>query len=258
MFVIESSNCFSMNCLDLHFWLEFDLKFHPHKAFLMKLSHSLLSILLTSSLAISVYADSAATGTSRTKTTTLHASAPGDRDWTLEAGSGIYVSDIRDSNMSGYTILPLTLTASYNVDDISLDNFLGGACRGHTEFFFRAHVDEVLHGLEPRFIGANFGPRYNFCQQGWPVVPFVEGNVGFAFTESQGITTVDRGHIGQGQDFCFQFGIGLGVRYDINDDWFLRLTGTYKHYSNAGLSEPGRRNNSIDAAGPELTLGYRF
>ena len=179
-----------------------------------------------------------------------------DREWTIEVGSGVLISDVR-TDLPGYTLVPADLTASIRVDDVSLDEFLGGVLRGNTEFFFRGFGNTVIHGTESRFVGAGFGPRYNFVQKGWPVVPFVEGQAGFAFTDSQGVT-VERGQIGQGQDFCFQFGIGTGVRYDITESWFLRLSAIYTHFSNAGLSDPGRKNRALDAAGPEMSFGYRF
>ncbi|MBI4027575.1 MAG: acyloxyacyl hydrolase [Verrucomicrobia bacterium] len=177
-----------------------------------------------------------------------------DKDWTIELGSGVLLSDVR-TDIKGYTLVPVDITASLKLDDVSLDDTW---VRGNSEFFFRGFGIAVVHGLEDRFVGMNLGPRYNFVQRDWPVVPFIEGFVGFSFTNARGLTTVDRGDIGQGQDFTFNFGIAGGVRYDINDEWFMRLSGFYSHFSNAGLSEPGRNNHALDAAGPELSLGYRF
>ncbi len=179
-----------------------------------------------------------------------------DKNWSIELGSGFMLSDVR-TDLPGYTLVPAKLTASTPVDDVSLDNWCDGIFRGYTEFYFRGFGYAVVHGTESRFIGAGFGPRYNFVQPGWKWVPFVEGNVGFGFTDSQGVTLA-RGQVGQGQDFCFNFGIGTGVRYDINECWFARLSGTYMHFSNGGLSEPGRKNRAMDAAGPEISVGYRF
>jgi opacity protein-like surface antigen len=181
----------------------------------------------------------------------------GDKDWSLELGSGILVSDIRTDN-TGYTFIPVNLTAALKLDDVTLDNVYGGMFRGYTEWVLRGFGMIVAHGIESRFVGMNMGPRYHFCQPGWKLKPFIEGNVGFAFTDSRGLTTLDRGDIGQGQDFAFNFGIIGGVRYDIDDTWFVRLSGVFTHFSNAGLSEPDNHNNSIDAAGPELSVGIHF
>lgn len=180
-----------------------------------------------------------------------------DKDWTIEAGSGVLFADVR-TDLPGYTLVPANLTASLKVDEVSLDDYAGGWLRGNTEFFFRGEGLAVVHGTESRFVGISFGPRYNFVQKGWKWVPYIESSVGFAFNDSRGMTSPTRGQIGQGQDFSFQFGIAAGARYDITSDWFLRLSGVYTHYSNAGLSEPGRKNRALDAAGPELAFGYRF
>ncbi len=180
-----------------------------------------------------------------------------DQDWSIEIGSGLLIDSVR-TDLPGYTLVPAELAASLQCDNVSLDNFVGGIFRGNTEFVFRGFGMAVVHGIESRFMGINLGPRYNFVQQGWKFVPFVEGTVGFAFTDSQGVTTLNRGQIGQGQDFMFNFGIATGIRYDINDSWFVRFSAIYSHFSNAGLSEPERKNRAIDAAGPMLSLGYCF
>jgi hypothetical protein len=179
-----------------------------------------------------------------------------DKDWSLELGSGYLISDVR-TDLPGYDLAPAFLMASTKIDDVSLDNFCHGVFRGYTEFFFKGFGIGVLHGTESRFVGIDLGPRYNFVQPGWKVIPFIDGNVGFAFTDSQGVTTT-QGQIGQGQDFCFNFGITLGATYNITDDWFLRFSAIYTHFSNSGLSEPDRKNRALDAAGPELSLGCRF
>lgn len=63
---------------------------------------------------------------------------------------------------------------------------------------------------------------------------------------------------GLGQDFNFKFSVNTGIRYDINDAWFIRLMAEYAHFPNAGLSEPARQNRAIDAAGPQPSVGCRF
>jgi len=183
-------------------------------------------------------------------------SATNDKDWAIELGSGVLISDVR-TDLPGYTLVPAAFTAVFKVDDVSLDNEVGGILRGNTEFLFRGLGLAVVEGFESRFIGFQFGPRYNFVQPGWKFVPFVEGHVGFSFTDSQGVTLA-RGEVGQGQDFVFNFGIAAGVRYDISDAWYLSLAGMYTHFSNAGLSDPERKNRAMDAAGTLLSVGYRF
>ncbi len=63
---------------------------------------------------------------------------------------------------------------------------------------------------------------------------------------------------GLGQDFNFTFTVGAGVKYLIDDHWFVRGGGEYQHVSNAGLSEPEFPNHPIDELGPKLSFGYSF
>ena len=214
----------------------------------------LFSATLVTLMTCTTWADDSAKGKRQVITKTKNSEEV--KEWSLEASTGALIADIRTDN-TGYTLIPGSLTLGWSMDDVSLDDFCGGIFRGNTEFLFRAYGDYVYNGIESRFIGMQYGPRYNFVQPGWKWVPFVEGNVGFGFCDSQGQWRGDR-QVGQGQDFCFNFGIKAGTRYDIDENWYIRLAGVFTHFSNAGLSEPGRKNRSMDAAGPELSLGYRF
>jgi opacity protein-like surface antigen len=185
------------------------------------------------------------------------ATAKTEKDWSLELGSGVLFSNVRNSNLDGYTSIPISLTAAYAVDEVSLDQFAGGYLRGNTEFLFRAYSHVITHGPESRILGLYFGPRYNFVQPGWKLVPFVEGVVGFGFIDSNP-QIVAGNQRGVGQDFNFTFGVSVGARYDITEDWFARAAFTYNHFSNAGLSEPQFLNRAIDNVGPELSVGTRF
>ncbi|MFZ2641364.1 MAG: acyloxyacyl hydrolase [Verrucomicrobiia bacterium] len=175
-------------------------------------------------------------------------------DWSLEAGSGVLFSNMRSSNLDGYTLVPASVMASLKLDDPSEDE---GWWRGNSEFAFRAYGMAITHGPESRMVGIDFGPRYNFVQPGWKVVPFVGAMVGFGFADTQDYPTAAVPY-GLGQDFNFKFTINTGIRYDINASWFVRLMVEYVHFSNAGLSEPARENRAIDAIGPQLSVGCRF
>jgi opacity protein-like surface antigen len=174
-----------------------------------------------------------------------------EKNWTLELGSGALWSNVRNSDDKGYTIIPISLTASLRLDDVSLDHELGGILRGYSEFFFRADYDQIVHGPETHYEGVIVGPRYNFVQPNWKIIPYVEGGVGIVFADS----TPAQG--GLGQDFNFTFIVGAGAKYNITDDFFVRLGAEYQHISNAGLSDP-IPNNAIDAVGPKLSFGYSF
>jgi opacity protein-like surface antigen len=176
-----------------------------------------------------------------------------DKDWTLELGSGAFWSNVRSGQPNqAYTIIPITLTASLKLDDVSLDNELGGILRGYSEFYFRGDYDQIVHGPENHYEGLVVGPRYNFVQPGWKLIPYVEGGVGFEFADSNPQLG------GLGQDFNFTFTVGAGAKYCITDSFYVRLGVEYQHLSNAGLSEPEEPNHPIDGLGPKLSFGYAF
>lgn len=177
--------------------------------------------------------------------------------WSVELGSGALVSNVRESHLDGYTLVPVELTLSRSFDTVYVENFLGGIFKGSPEILARGHHTFIVHGVESRLDGMNFGVRYNFTRPGGRLVPFAESTVGFAFTDSRGLT-VDGQDRGLGQDFNFNFTLSAGLRLDVNKHWFVRLAAVYSHYSNAGLSEPERDNRQIDAVGPMLSAGYRF
>ena len=176
-----------------------------------------------------------------------------DKDWTIELGSGVAWSNVRSGQPNqAYTTVPIDLTASLKLDDVSLDDFLGGWLRGYSEFYFEGQYIDIVHGPENHYEGIMVGPRYNFVQKGWPVIPFVEGGVGFGFADSNPLAG------GLGQDFNFTFSAAAGFKYNIDCDWYLRLACEYQHVSNAGMSEPQFQNHPIDSLGPKLSFGYSF
>jgi opacity protein-like surface antigen len=176
-----------------------------------------------------------------------------DKEWTVELGSGVTWSNVRSGQPNqAYTIVPINLTASLKLDDVGLDNFLNGWVRGYSEFFFRGDYEQIVHGPENHVEDFIVGPRYNFVQPGWKLIPYAEGGVGVAFADSNPALG------GLGQDFNFTFTVGAGAKYQINDDWFVRAGVEYQHVSNAGLSEPQFPNHPIDALGPKISVGYSF
>lgn len=181
-----------------------------------------------------------------------------DKNWATELSSGILFSNVRSDTAYNTTIVPVQLAGVLKIDDVSLDDFACGVFRGNTEFLFRGDFYQTTWGRENHLAGISVGPRYNFVQPGWKVVPFVEGTVGILFADSDPITRPNGDAVGLGQDFNFTFGVAMGVRYDITEDWYLRLSADYMHVSNAGLSEPEHKNEAIDALGPKLSVGYRF
>lgn len=181
-----------------------------------------------------------------------------EKNWATELSTGVLFSNVRSSSAYNTTLVPVQLAGVMKIDDVSLDDFAGGVFRGNTEFLFRGDFYQTIWGRENHLGGISVGPRYNFVQPGWKIVPFVEGTVGVLFADSDPLARPDGTAVGLGQDFNFTFGVAAGFRYDINDDWYLRLACDYMHVSNAGLSEPAHQNKAIDALGPKISVGYRF
>ena len=129
----------------------------------------------------------------------------------------------------------------------------GGILRGYTEFYFRGQYEQIVHGPENHYEGIMVGPRYNFVQPGWKIIPYVEGGVGIGFADSN----PQAGRPGPG----LQLQLRRRARASST-----RSTATgsrawaceYQHVSNAGLSEPEFQNHPIDALGPQLSFGYSF
>ncbi|MEM9399976.1 MAG: acyloxyacyl hydrolase [Verrucomicrobiota bacterium] len=178
-------------------------------------------------------------------------------DIAIELGSGAYFGNVRVSDLQDMTIVPVNFTIAIPVDEISLDDQWGGLVRGYTDFLLRSNNYFVFDARESRFNGFSFGPRYNFVQPGWKLIPFAEGMVGFGFLDADP-TTGPGEQVGAGQDFNFMFSVSVGARYDLTDSFFLRLAATYSHISNADLSEPDFENKAFDVVGPELSLGLKF
>lgn len=149
-----------------------------------------------------------------------------------------------------YHVAPQILALHWQLDDVGNEGWL----RGNTEFIFSGYFTPVIEGIESRYTGGMFGPRYNFVQEGWDWVPYLESRVGFGFTDSR---ARQRGE-GQGQDFFFTFTVGVGAKYIINDHANLSLGVIYQHISNAGLSEPERVNYGLDTLGPIVSFSYGF
>jgi hypothetical protein len=171
----------------------------------------------------------------------------------VELGSGVTWSNIRSGQPNqAYTIVPANLTLSLKLDEVGLDHYLNGWVRGYSEFFFRGDYEQIVHGPENHLEDFLVGPRYNFVQPGWKLIPYAEAGVGVAFADS------NPAQGGLGQDFNFTFTVGFGAKYLIDENWFVRGGIEYQHVSNAGLSEPEFANHPIDALGPKLSVGYSF
>lgn len=179
------------------------------------------------------------------------------RKWSMDLGSGGLFSNVRDSKLDRYTLVPVELSLARSFDRVYLEHFRGGILQGSPEVFLKGHGTVVQDGVESHLAGFNLGARYNFTKPDWPAIPFAEATVGLAWADARPTAVNGRQH-GLGERFNFNFTVAAGLRYDVSDHWFVRLEGVYSHYSNGGLSEPQYKNKAIDAVGPVLSIGFRF
>jgi hypothetical protein len=150
-----------------------------------------------------------------------------------------------------YQTSPQIFSLHWQLDDVGNPGWRRGNTEWVTSFYYLPLWGD---NAESRLLGAVWGPRYNFVQEGWRVVPYVEARVGFGFTDSDPEANAE----GQGQDFVFTFLVGAGAKYLITDEWSAALGVCYQHWSNAGLSEPQYQNNGTDMIGPSVSVSYQF
>lgn len=150
-------------------------------------------------------------------------------------------------NQIDYRIVPQMLNFHYQVDDVS-----GGWWRGNTEVTGSLVVAPILKGVESRWLGFMVGTRYHFVQEGWPVVPYLEGRFGVGAIDSRG----DRN--AQGQDLTVGWHVGAGIRYDVTDNLAVTLGASYFHISGAWMTEPEHPNHGIDVGGQTIGVLWSF
>jgi opacity protein-like surface antigen len=149
-----------------------------------------------------------------------------------------------------YTLVPLTLSLRWHLDDIGGPWFL----RGNTDVTFSANYTIIPQGPESYYASFMTGARYNFVQPNWRVAPYVEGRVGAGFTDAKG---PDKVLYAQGQDFTFTFSMGAGLRYNLDPRYSVTAGVTYMHISNLYLSKDAY-NYGINVVGPTIGVNYAF
>jgi opacity protein-like surface antigen len=150
-----------------------------------------------------------------------------------------------------YTLIPLTAAVRWHIYDINGPSFL----RGNTDLIAGLNYTVIPKGPESYYISFMTGPRYNFVQPNWKVVPYIEARFGCGFTDAKGPKGVP---FAQGQDFTFTFSVGGGFRYNFDPTYSVSLGWEYMHISNLYLSEPETPNYGINVIGPTVGLNIAF
>lgn len=156
----------------------------------------------------------------------------------------------RPSVFPDYTLVPLTLSLRWHLDDIGGPWFL----RGNTDVTFSGNYTVIPQGPESYYVSFMTGARYNFVQPNWRIAPYIEGRVGAGFTDAKGPQGVQ---YAQGQDFTFTFSMGGGLRYNIDPRFSVSSGITYMHISNLYLSTKAY-NYGINVFGPTVGVNFGF
>ena len=91
------------------------------------------------------------------------------------------------------------------------------------------------------------GPRYNFVQPGWKIIPYVEGGVGIGFADSNPPAGRPRPGL---QLHASRSGRARSTRS--TDDFFVRLASSTSTSPTPGFPSREFQNHPIDALGPKL------
>jgi len=116
-----------------------------------------------------------------------------------------------------------------------------GFFRGNFEFLIEADGALVVQGPETGFTGGNLVFRYNFVQSGSKLVPYVQLQGGGVYTD---IDHDPYQHL-IGRDEEFFLGIGVGVRYFLNQRTALSVELDYRHNSDGNTADRNIGLNSI-------------
>ncbi|MGZ5553556.1 MAG: acyloxyacyl hydrolase [Chthoniobacterales bacterium] len=127
-----------------------------------------------------------------------------------------------------------------------------GILRGNVEFLGEVFGGYIFHGPGDFLAGVSIFFRYNFVQPGARIVPYYQAGGGGVYTDiAHGAASGNA--ISQNLNFNLQS--TFGIRFLINSQWSINLEQSYRHISNAGLSDP---NYGIDQLGGAIGVGYSF
>ena len=164
---------------------------------------------------------------------------PGVIEWSFSVGYGQnYHTSLLNGNVEeDVKFFPLLVSRSKNFKNLTSRTTLGYAIEGFFSYAEQEGEDRYAIGLTP-FLVCNFNTHSK-------LTPYIELGLGIL------VTNLDPYRFGG--DFGFTPQVGIGIRYTINTDQFLRFSCRYHHISNAGLKD---ENRSIDSA--FFFIGYSF
>lgn len=163
----------------------------------------------------------------------------GMTEWAFSVGYGrtFHFSGSLSNIDEDIKFVPFLVSWNKVFKELSSDASLEYAVEGIVSYIRQENKDAYLAGVTPLLI-------YNFENYD-KLIPYVDAGVGFVVT--------DISAEGFGGDWGFTPQIGIGFRYAISDDQFIRFSYRYHHISNAGLKSD---NESLDSN--FFFVGYSF
>lgn len=126
-----------------------------------------------------------------------------------------------------------------------------GIFRGNVEVLVDLYASGIFAGPMSGnvVVGPNVFVRYNFVQPNWRIVPYVEGGLGFVFTDAY--TVPNQSMVGQAIEFTPQ--AGAGFRYMLSKHWSVNAEALFHHMSNADMAP---RNIGVNEVGALVGFSY--
>jgi hypothetical protein len=149
-------------------------------------------------------------------------------------------------NPDSYEVAPEFVTGRVRWGVVSEDRWF----RGYNQFCLTGLFEPIIRGVESRYLGVNFGDRYNFVRPNSRFAPYTFFGLGMGDIDSHPDL---RGS--QGQDFTFNILAAIGISYQIDNHWKIDAGILYQHLSNGGQTDP---NPSLNLLGPQAGVSYSF
>lgn len=163
----------------------------------------------------------------------------GMTEWAFSVGYGrnFHLKGNHPNVNEDIKFVPFLVSWNKVFKELTSDASLEYAVEGIISYARQESEDIYLAGLTPLLI-------YNFKNYE-KLTPYVDAGVGVVVTNLY--------PKGFGGDWGFTPQVGVGFRYAVNDDQFIRFSYRYHHISNAGFKVP---NKSIDSN--YFFIGYSF
>ena len=142
---------------------------------------------------------------------------------------------------------PTVFRLGYMLDGLNGRGFL----RGNDELMVEALGGPIFTGPGTALGGFSLIYRRNFLSAGARVIPYIQGGAGGIYSDA----FHDREQRALGSPFEFDLQGAAGVRFRLTPQWTFDAEFSYRHLSNANLSD---RNYGTNAIGGMMGVSYGF